>query len=117
MTPGGMLNSPTQPSGSSSAYNSISSAAMPTDPSMDDSQKPTENPVDTLLKRFEVAINSFRDLTAVPDYAGATDEANAVKKAMNNWLSAVADKLPSSSAQSGGGESQQTSSAGSTQPY
>ena len=113
MTPGGMLPNPAQTASPSTAYNSISSAATPSDSGMDSVQKPKESPVEQLLAKFSSAFNAFTELTGIPDYAGATDEANAVKKAMNQWLSAVADKLPSTQNAPNGGESPQTNSAGS----
>lgn len=87
----------------STPYNQISSAGLPMENPANKEQQPTEveSPLDKFLKRFEVAFNSFKDLSATPDYSVAADEANEVKKAMNNWLSAVADKLPTQSAKSG----------------
>lgn len=83
---------------SSAAFNSISSAGMSQPEIENKEQQPTtmESPLDKFLGRFQVAFNAFKDLSSVPDYAVASDEANEVKKAMNNWLSRVADKLPQS---------------------
>lgn len=81
---------------SSSLFNSISSAGLPMENPANKAQQPeTESPSDRLLARFSQAFNAFKDLTAVPEYSVAADKASEVKKAMNNWLAEVHNKLPS----------------------
>lgn len=88
----GMGNPTPQAGNPSQLYNNISSQGMPSSGSSEESQEPKgqkDTPAEIAIQRFKGVFDSFEELTKMPEYSAASDEADAVKKAMENWLNAV----------------------------
>lgn len=87
----GMGNPQSSGGNPSQLYNSISSQGMQQNPG-EESQEPNEqkaSPAEDAIQRFSKVFDSFETLTKMPEYAAASDQADKVKAAMQEWLNAV----------------------------
>lgn len=84
-------------------YRSISSQGVPQDNSLEQSNKQNEqsSPAEQFIQRFGSVFTPFQSL--LESYPQAATQAEDVKKALSNWMSAVNAQL--SQQPQGGGES------------
>jgi hypothetical protein len=74
-------------------YSSISSAGAPSQ-AVEQPQQPTAlNPAEQAITEFKTAFDSVQTLLEKPEYAGASKEADLVKRSLENWLEAIVGQL------------------------
>jgi len=127
MTPPGMLQGmqsqqSSSPAPSNNLFNSISGQGMPAeDSSVDTSQEPTEqnggSPAEQAIGQFKQTFDSVQSLLENPQFSMASQEADLVKRSLQNWLETVVTSLSNTSAgQEQGGESLPPQAQGATPP-
>jgi hypothetical protein len=77
--------------GATRSYNSISSQALPQDSSQQEAQEPNAqmNPAEQAIQKFQSVFQSFQTLSALPEYASASKQADDVRTALKNYLEAI----------------------------